>query len=137
MKNNRKIKIIGIVVSALIVLAAVFAAVHHFRPVFEVSFFDSYVAVEARRAAADASETGSITVAEGQTVEIKADLRPEDTVRVEVFPAEMKDMTQPVFWGDFSYAGGSSFTLPAGEYAVRITARKGATGSLTLEVTSK
>ena len=61
----------------------------------------------------------------------------EDTVRVELFPADDKKMTEPVFWGDFSAGSGSSFTLPAGEYAVRITAQKGATGSLTLNINAK
>ena len=68
---------------------------------------------------------------------IEADLRAEETVRVELFPADDKDMTQPVFWGDFSFRDGSSYTLPAGEYAVRITAQKGSTGRLMLNVTAK
>lgn len=135
--KNKKLKIIGISVAALIVIAAVIAIAYHFRPVFEVSFFDDSIIVEASRAAADACETGNIKVAEGQVVEIKADLRAEDTVRVELFPADDKDMTQYVFWGDFSSANRSSFTLSAGEYIVRITAQKGATGSLTLDVTAQ
>ena len=135
--KNKKLKIIGIAVAALMVIAAVCAVAYHFRPVFEVGFFDDSIIVEARRAAADACETGNITVAEGQMVEIKADLRAEDTVRVELFPADDKEMTEPVFWGDFSAGSGSSFTLSAGEYAVRITAQKGATGSLTLNINAK
>ena len=96
--KNKKLKIIGIAVAALMVIAAVCAVAYHFRPVFEVGFFDDSIIVEARRAAADACESGNITVAEGQMVEIKADLRAEDTIRVELFPADDKEMTEPVFW---------------------------------------
>ena len=137
MKNKKKLRIIGIAVLLLVVIAAVFAVAYHFRPVFNVDFSDESIVVEASRAKADASETGNINVAEGETVEIKADLRADDIIRVELFPASDKIVAQPVFWGDFSSASGSSFTLPAGEYFVRITAQKGATGSLRVNVSAQ
>ena len=91
---------------------------------------DGRITVEAENADTEA-DAGRVAVAEGQALEISAELS-EGGIRVQIFPGDSDDLGEPLMWGDFVLRDQSRFTLPAGEYLVHVAASEGATGKLTI-----
>lgn len=89
----------------------------------------------------DSVMNGTLVVADGETVELSADLT-KGSIRVEIFavPEDQSIEEIPEFEGDpilkadLANTDGSSATVPAGEYMVKATCLEKATGTVLIEV---
>ena len=127
----------GYVVAVAAVLAVVLTLLNHSRPAFAVQqLAPDRIVVETKNASANASGMVRITLAENQELQIKANLTGESAVRVDVFPADADGEAKPVTWGKFVRTDRLTASLAAGDYAVRATAEKGATGEVTISASS-
>ena len=85
------------------------------------------VSVEVQTANSSVTGTASITLKEGEVLEIRSELTPESTVQIEV---------GTVLSEFFTASGVRRYDLPAGHYTVRVLPHDGATGSMYLVTTA-
>lgn len=97
---------------------------------FGVESIDGVTRVSAQNAGEGSSATGYVLVETGQMLEIQADLRENSVMRVELVPLEGD--AQAVCAEEIRASGTQSFTVPAGEYTLLVSAQKGTTGSMTI-----
>ena len=96
---------------------------------------DGSISVAAQKAAEEAGGMGYITISEGQELYVRSNLTDNSTVRIEVLPRQTDATTKVLLEESFTGIDVRYFELPEGEYIVRITAKKGAEG--TMDITSK
>lgn len=91
---------------------------------------DNTVTVTAENAAKDASGMGYITLQEGQKIKIRSNMTEGSSMLVEILPAEINAATKTLAEETITAVDILTYELPAGDYTVRITAHKGAKGTL-------
>lgn len=91
---------------------------------------DNTVTVTAENAAKDASGMGYITLQEGQKIKIRSNMTEGSSMLVEILPAEINAATKTLAEETITAVDILTYELPAGDYTVRITAQKGAKGTL-------
>ena len=94
---------------------------------------DGTVEVTAENAARGSGAIGYITLEDGQELKVRSYLTDGSSIKIEVLPANVDAATDVLFEETFTAVDVGSFELPAGDYTLRITAEKGATGSMTVK----
>lgn len=126
--------LIGIVVAVIAVIVAAIALSNRPSSVFGVeSDENGHLHVTAQNAGADASAMGYVTIEEGQMLRVRANLTDNSSISIEVFPENV--IGEAVLEKTFTAIDAGQFELSAGTYAVRVTAGKGADG--TMDITSE
>ena len=122
-----------LVMAAVIVVFIVYSLIKAGHYVTLNSPSDNEIRVEAKASAEGGGGVGYLTLADGEGLVITADLS-EGSFLVEVFynSGEEDAETEPIFTETFSSDDSSSYELEAGEYAIRVTAHEGATGTMTV-----
>ena len=132
MKNKKVIlcTIVVIVVAALI-------AVIYFNPtssIFSVENGENgNIVVTAQKSGKDASGMGYITLHDGQKLEVRSNLTDNSSIKIEVLPKNIDATTKVLMEETFTAVDAREFELPSGDYTIRITAEKGATGSMDIK----
>lgn len=130
---KKKLLVTGLIVVVLAVIAIAVAISNHRSSIFTVeNNDDGTIEVTAQNAAQDASGVGYITLEEGQMLMVRTTLTDHSTVGIEVLPAETDATTKTLLNEEFTAVDARHFEMPAGRYTIRITARKGATGSISI-----
>jgi len=120
----------GLVVAAAAVLICAVVFSNRGSSMFSVeNKEDGTVSVTAQAAGEGSGGIGYVTLKDGQTLNVRANLTDNSAIRVEVLPASATDVLRDE---TFTAVDFSAFALPAGDYVVRVTAQKGATGSMTI-----
>ena len=122
----KKIKKIGMVVAMTLVLYGC----QNTSSMFLVSSTaEGNIIVTAENASSDTGARGYITVEEGQSITIDAELSEKSSVQVEIAVTETGEVL-----AENKITGGNDMEVevPAGEYVINFTAEEGATGSLTV-----
>ena len=135
MKNKKTLYIIiGIVIAAVIAIAI---AVSNQRSSFirVENNDDNTISVTAQKAPADAGGMGYITIAEGQELYVRSNMTDHSTIKIELLPAEIDATTKVLMEESFTAIDARYFEVPAGKYTIRITAEKGAEG--TMDISAK
>ena len=91
------------------------------------------IVVTAQKAGKDASGMGYITLQEEQKLEVRTNLTDKSSIKIEVLPRNIDATTKVLMEETFTAIDAREFELPAGEYTIRITAKKGATGSMDIK----
>ncbi len=133
MKSKQGKIVIAAIAAVIVIAGVIFAVVSANR---KSSLFgvenrdDGTISVTAQNAAAESSGQGYITLAEGQVLSVRTNLTDRSSIKIEVLPREMDTSTGTVLEETFSAIDARTFELPQGQYTVRITASKGAEGSM-------
>ncbi|MBQ1332416.1 MAG: hypothetical protein IIY36_05730 [Lachnospiraceae bacterium] len=90
------------------------------------------IRIEASDAKANQGGIGYLTLEDGQAIAITADMT-ESALLVEVFVEGEDGEAEGVYSESFSGTETEQLSLPAAQYAVRITSEAGATGHLFIE----
>ncbi|MBR3511634.1 MAG: hypothetical protein IKN74_01575 [Clostridia bacterium] len=93
------------------------------------------ITVVAQKAGKDASGMGYVTIQEGQKLEVRSNLTDGSSIKIEVLPKNIDATTKVLFEETFTAVDAREFELPAGEYSIRITAEKNATGTMDIKAT--
>lgn len=132
--KNKKFIYLGILIVAAI--AIIVAWSNQTSSFFRVeNNDDNSISVTAQKASDESGGMGYITIAEGQELSVRSNMTDNSTVKIEVYPRETDATTKVLMEESFTGIDFGSFELPAGEYTIRITAEKGAEG--TMDITSE
>ena len=135
-RKNMRIVLIGIGVLLAAAAAAAVIMSNQTSSFFAVeNNDDGSISVAAQKAAEEAGGMGYITISEGRELYVRSNLTDNSTVRIEVLPRQTDATTKVLLEESFTGIDVRYFELPEGEYIVRITAKKGAEG--TMDITSK
>lgn len=129
-------KILLIISLIVVVIAAIGITVwiNHTSSVFNVeNNEDGSIAVLAQRAAKNASGVGYITIEEGQELEVRSNLTDNSSIKIEVLPKNIDAITKVLMEEIFTAIDARKFELPSGDYTIRITVEKNATGSMEIK----
>lgn len=132
---SKKVKIcICLVIIAAIICGIVFY--QHSSSIFGVeNDANGIITVVAQKAGKDASGMGYVTIQEGQKLEVRSNLTEGSSIKIEVLPKNIDATTKVLFEETFTAVDAREFELPAGEYSIRITAEKNATGTMSIKAT--
>lgn len=92
---------------------------------------DGSVTVTAENASANSGGIGYITLKEEQKLEVKTDLK-NSSIKIEILSSNEDSIKDVIKEERFTKTDIRTFELPAGDYNIRITAEKDATGSMTI-----
>lgn len=98
---------------------------------------DGVITVTAQNAAKGSSGIGYITIAEGQEMEVRTNLTDNSSITIEVLPANVDATTKVLMEETFTAINADFYELPAGDYTIRITAKKGANGDMTIKASGE
>ncbi len=127
---RNKIIRIAIALIALIIIA-VFALTGMRSSLFTVeNNEDGSISVTAQKAADESGGMGYISIAEGQELKVRSNLTDDSSVTIEVLPKEVDATTKVLMEESFTGIDSRYFELPEGEYSIRVTAEKGAEGTM-------
>lgn len=89
------------------------------------------VIVSANNASSNSGGVGYVTLSDGQKINIEANLKNDKTIKIEI----SKNKTdKTLVTKEFKKEETKEYKLSQGEYAIHITAQKGATGKLKINV---
>lgn len=132
MKNK---KVILCTIAVIIVVALI--AVIYFNQtssIFSVENGENgNIVVTAQKSGKDASGMGYITLHDGQKLEVRSNLTDNSSIKIEVLPKNVDATTKVLMEETFTAIDAREFELPSGDYTIRITAEKGATGSMDIK----
>ena len=131
--KNKKVILCTIVV---IVVAALIAVIYFNQTssIFSVENGENgNIVVTAQKSGKDASGMGYITLHDGQKLEVRSNLTDNSSIKIEVLPKNIDATTKVLMEETFTAIDAREFELPSGDYTIRITAEKGATGSMDIK----
>ena len=136
-KNKKRTRLVvwcSIVAAVLVICGAIIYAATRPSSYFIVdNGDDGVITVTAQNAAKSSGGIGYITIAEGQEMEVRTNLTDNSSITIEVLPANMDATTKVLMEETFTAVNADFYELPAGDYTIRITAKKGATGDMTIK----
>ena len=136
-KNKKRTRLIvwcSIIAAVLVICGAIIYAATRPSSYFIVdNGDDGVITVTAQNAAKSSGGIGYITIAEGQEMEVRTNLTDNSSITIEVLPANMDATTKVLMEEMFTAVNADFYELPAGDYTIRITAKKGATGDMTIK----
>lgn len=160
MKNKKLL--IGIIIAvAVVVVMAVVSAVILMNRTGKGSMIidngeDGVVTVTAENAGNGSGGLGYVTLADGQKLEVTANLEENSAINIEVWQTQESTVTdamteesdqllQEIIGGTsqvlleetFTGTDARSFALPSGDYSILITAQEGATGDMTIKASGE
>ena len=91
------------------------------------------IVVTAQRSGKNASGMGYITLQNEQKLEVRSNLTDNSSIKIEVLPKNIDATTKVIVEETFTSVDVQEFELPSGDYTIRITAEKGATGSMDIK----
>ena len=140
-KNKKRTRLIvwcSIVAAVLVICGAIIYAATRPSSYFIVdNGDDGVITVTAQNAAKGSSGIGYITIAEGQEMEVRTNLTDNSSITIEVLPANVDATTKVLMEETFTAINADFYELPAGDYTIRITAKKGATGDMTIKASGE
>lgn len=131
--KNKKVILCTIVV---IVVAALIAVIYFNQTssIFSVENGENgNIVVTAQKSGKDVSGMGYITLHDGQKLEVRSNLTDNSSIKIEVLPKNIDATTKVLMEETFTAVDAREFELPSGDYTIRITAEKGATGSMDIK----
>ncbi len=132
MKNKKTIIILAVIVVVAVALIAFFA-INRKSSYFTVeNNEDGTISVSAQKAAENSGGVGYITIAKDQKLGVRSNLTDKSTIKIEVFPGETDATTKALMEESFTAIDSRLFEMPEGDYSIRITAEKGAEGTMDL-----
>ncbi len=132
MKKN--ILIIILLVVAILIAICFFIRTNHTSSIFNViNNEDGSIAINAQKAGKNASGIGYITIEEGQKLEVRSNLNDNSSIKIEVLPKNIDATTKVLMEEIFTAIDAREFELPSGDYTIRITVEKNATGSMDIK----
>lgn len=136
-KNKKRTRLIvwcSIIAAVLVICGAIIYAATRPSSYFIVdNGDDGVITVTAQNAAKSSGGIGYITIAEGQEMEVRTNLTDNSSITIEVLPDNMDATTKVLMEETFTAVNADFYELPAGDYTIRITAKKGATGDMTIK----
>ena len=140
-KNKKRTRLIvwcSIIAAVLVICGAIIYAATRPSSYFIVdNGDDGVITVTAQNAAKSSGGIGYITIAEGQEMEVRTNLTDNSSITIEVLPANMDATTKVLMEETFTAINADFYELPAGDYTIRITAKKGATGDMTIKASGE
>ena len=140
-KNKKRTRLIvwcSIVAAVLVICGAIIYAATRPSSYFIVdNGDDGVITVTAQNAAKGSSGIGYITIAEGQEMEVRTNLTDNSSITIEVLPDNMDATTKVLMEETFTAVNADFYELPAGDYTIRITAKKGANGDMTIKASGE
>ena len=94
---------------------------------------DSTIEVSAQKAGAESGGMGYITIAEGQQLSVRSNMADGSTVKIEVLPRVTDATTKVLMEENITGIDAQHFELPEGQYVIRLTAEKGAEGTMDIK----
>lgn len=131
--KNKKVILCTI---AVIVVVALIAVIYFNQTssIFSVENGENgNIVVTAQKSGKDASGMGYITLHDGQKLEVRSNLTDNSSIKIEVLPKNIDATTKVLMEETFTAIDAREFELPSGDYTIRITAEKGATGSMDIK----
>ena len=127
--------ILGILIVIIIAVILIIINFKQTSSTFSVENNDNgIIIVTAQKSGKNASGIGYITMKETQKLEVKANLKDKSSIKIEVFP-KSEDTNQKILIEEtFTSIETREFDLPSGDYTIRITTKKSATGSMEIKV---
>ena len=95
---------------------------------------DGSFTITAKNAGENSGGVGEITLQEGQKLEVKANLKKESSIKVKATTHDTDNNEETAFDESFKQTEEREFELPSGSYNIFVTAEKGATGNMTINV---
>ena len=127
----------AILCTILVILLAVIIAIIYINQtssIFSVENDENgNIVVTAQKAGRKASGIGYIKLQEEQKLEVRTNLTDNSLIRIEVLPKNIDAITKVLMEETFTFIDVREFELPSGDYTIRITAGKGATGSMDIK----
>ena len=140
-KNKKRTRLIvwcSIIAAVLVICGAIIYAATRPSSYFIVdNGDDGVITVTAQNAAKSSGGIGYITIAEGQEMEVRTNLTDNSSITIEVLPANVDAITKVLMEETFTAINADFYELPAGDYTIRITAKKGATGDMTIKASGE
>ena len=140
-KNKKRTRLIvwcSIIAAVLVICGAIIYAATRPSSYFIVdNGDDGVITVTAQNAAKSSGGIGYITIAEGQEMEVRTNLTDNSSITIEVLPDNMDATTKVLMEETFTAVNADFYELPAGDYTIRITAKKGATGDMTIKASGE
>lgn len=132
MSKEKKLMIgSGVVVLVLIIAIILFFALRKVSTIKIDNKENNSVVVSANNASSNSGGVGYVTLNDGQKINIEADLKNDKTIKIEI----SKNKTdKTLVTKEFKKDETKEYKLSQGEYAIHITAQKGATGKLKINV---
>lgn len=128
MKN--KLILIGSIVAIILVVIIIAIFIHN-RSTFAIETKeDGSINIIAKNASENSGGMGEVTIQEGKKLEVKANLEKDPSIKMKITKSE----TEVVLEENFKQTDEREFELPSGSYNIFITAEKGVTGNMTINV---
>lgn len=131
--KNKKV----IICSVAVIVITIIIAIIYFNQtssIFSVENDDNgNIVVTAQKSGKNASGIGYVTLQDGQKLEVRSNLTDGSSIKIEVLPKNIDATTKVLFEETFTSIDTREFEIPSGEYTIRITAKKGATGSMDIK----
>ena len=129
---KRVILIIAIVIVIIAILSIII--LKNTSAIFIVeSKDDGCILVTAKKADEKSSGIGCITLKEGQKLEVRSNLKDNDSIKIEVLPDSIDSITTILKEETFKGIDVRELELKAGDYIIRISAGKNATGTVDIK----
>ena len=133
MKN--KVTLIGGIIAIILIIVIVIVIFNRDTSTFVLeNKEDGSINITAKNAGENSGGVGEITIEEGQKLEVKANLEKEAAINVQVKLSNTNDNEEYVLNESFKQTEENEFELLSGSYNVFVTAEKGATGNMTINV---
>ncbi len=131
MKNKKiLVGIIVLIIAVCVVIGIMFFCIKNSTFVVKNND-DGSVTVTAENASENSGGIGYITLKEEQKLEVKTDLK-NSSIKIEILSSNEDSIKDVIKEESFTKTDIRTFELPAGDYNIRITAEKDATGSMTI-----
>ncbi len=132
---KRSYIIVGVIITVIIVaIIATFIFING-KSTFDLkSNEDGSISITTKNAGEGSGGVGEVTLQEGQKLEIIAELEKENSINVKVISLNSEDNKETVLDEVFKQNEEREFELSSGNYRVIVTAEKGATGSMNINV---
>ena len=91
------------------------------------------IIVTAQRSGKGSSGMGYITIEDEQKFEVRSNLKDKSSIKIEVLPRNVDATTKVLMEETFTSIDAREFELPSGDYTIRVTAKKGATGTMDIK----
>ena len=132
MKNKKIILCIAVVVIIAVIGALIY--LNQTSSVFSVeNDKKGNITVTAQKSGAYASGVGYITLEDEQKLEVRTNLTDNSSIKIEVLPRNVDATSKVLMEETFTSIDAHEFELPSGDYTIRITAKKGATGTMDIK----
>ena len=122
---------------AVVMIIAVIGALLYFNQTSSVFSVENdekgNIVVTAQNSGAYASGMGYITLENEQKLEVRSNLKDKSSIKIEVLPRNVDATTKVLMEETFTSIDAREFELPSGDYTIRVTAKKGATGTMDIK----